>query len=400
MPLILNESTQSEQVGALAAFRTEQQCLCTPLPSTGTEPHGTRPLKNKITPELEPHNPKDSGETRNSARHHHSSYASDAARRGLGEDRRKDRHLKRRPAPSRYGNHRSDDATYSQFPREDNTRSVRDDRRVVGNRRRSPTANASPPCTTSRARRQSNSSVQRRSSHLPPPPPPPHPQRPSEASHAAFANCEAISQPSQIQGSTQHPCLPLERNLNLSDFPPPTAIPTMDQVMDDLLEATYQYANHPDPKESEARRQRVLENETRGLMEETTLRIIATASASAALSSPAQQLVCFQPEPGIEQTAGHEITLNSATEAGPSIPAAASQTTPKVPRPPKPKRRRQAARWLLGANLKKHNLAISQRSPAHEEAPGMVTTPRMLPRNNLHHALNATPGDHKRTHTQ
>lgn len=48
-------------------------------------------------------------------------------------------------------------------------------------------------------------------------------------------------------------------------------------VMDELREATLQYTNHPDPIESAARRQRVLDGEVHGLMEKTAASIIAAA---------------------------------------------------------------------------------------------------------------------------
>lgn len=41
---------------------------------------------------------------------------------------------------------------------------------------------------------------------------------------------------------------PLERNLNVSDFTPPTRAVTTEEVMEQLRETTYQYVNHPDPK--------------------------------------------------------------------------------------------------------------------------------------------------------
>lgn len=86
--------------------------------------------------------------------------------------------------------------------------------------------------------------------------------------------------------------LPLERNLDMSDFPPLQPIlPTTEQVMGELLEVTYQYTNHPDPIEREARRLRVLESNSQGIMEETAARIIESERTAAMSSSPAQQLV-------------------------------------------------------------------------------------------------------------
>ncbi|WZZ26393.1 hypothetical protein YC2023_009794 [Brassica napus] len=53
--------------------------------------------------------------------------------------------------------------------------------------------------------------------------------------------------------------------------------PSMEAVMEELREVTYQYTNCPDPVESAARRQQVLDGEVHGLMEETASRIIAAA---------------------------------------------------------------------------------------------------------------------------
>ncbi|KAH0936315.1 hypothetical protein HID58_013432 [Brassica napus] len=54
------------------------------------------------------------------------------------------------------------------------------------------------------------------------------------------------------------------------------SVPSREEVMNDLLEATLNYTNCPDPVESAARRQRV-HDEDAGLMEETATRIIAAA---------------------------------------------------------------------------------------------------------------------------
>lgn len=52
-------------------------------------------------------------------------------------------------------------------------------------------------------------------------------------------------------------------------------IPTMDEVMEDLQQATRQYLSCPDPVEAAARRQRVLHGDAMGQMEETAAAIIA-----------------------------------------------------------------------------------------------------------------------------
>ncbi|CAN6828810.1 unnamed protein product, partial [Brassica oleracea] len=70
---------------------------------------------------------------------------------------------------------------------------------------------------------------------------------------------------------------PLIRNLAVHDFPLP-AIPTTEEVMNELQEVTIQYVNCADPTISEARRQRVLQGEAKGLMAETAASIVVAAS--------------------------------------------------------------------------------------------------------------------------
>ncbi|CAF2074823.1 unnamed protein product [Brassica napus] len=71
---------------------------------------------------------------------------------------------------------------------------------------------------------------------------------------------------------------PLERNLELTDYPHLPRIPLREEVMEDLREVTFQYTNVTDPIEAAARFQRVISSEEEGLMEETASRIIAAAA--------------------------------------------------------------------------------------------------------------------------
>lgn len=78
---------------------------------------------------------------------------------------------------------------------------------------------------------------------------------------------------------------PLGRNLAETDYPPqlpPTVpqIPTTEEVMNELMEVTYQYTNVEDPIERAARIQRCLREEEHNLMATTAANIIATATAS------------------------------------------------------------------------------------------------------------------------
>lgn len=107
-------------------------------------------------------------------------------------------------------------------------------------------------------------------------------------------------------------------------------------------------------------------------------------------SSLAQQLLSFQPEAGFERSLGQEITFAHPTEAGPSAPGPSapgpSDPTPRDinhrPRPPKPKKQASTPRGLLGASLRKHNLAVSQGSPIVRASPNdnQARTPQRTPR--------------------
>ncbi|KAF2578549.1 hypothetical protein F2Q68_00002940 [Brassica cretica] len=86
--------------------------------------------------------------------------------------------------------------------------------------------------------------------------------------------------PGQVETSiinTSRP--PLQRNLALHDFPTPTlGVPTREEVLNELREASYQYTNLEDPQERAAKQQRVLQTEMDGYVEEAATGIIATAT--------------------------------------------------------------------------------------------------------------------------
>lgn len=81
--------------------------------------------------------------------------------------------------------------------------------------------------------------------------------------------------------------LPLERNLDREDFPPPQhlilpQLRSTEKVMEELREATFQYTNVADPVESAARKQKVLSGEAYGLMENTAAGIVEAERAAQA----------------------------------------------------------------------------------------------------------------------
>ena len=123
---------------------------------------------------------------------------------------------------------------------------------------------------------------------------------------------------------------------------------------------SHQYVNHPDPVEREARIQRVLETNAQGIMEETAARIIVFATTQ----SPSQQLICFQPEGGIYRSTGQEISFSNGAERESASMVPSENVTLRSARPPRTKKNSGASRGLMGANLRKHNLALMQRSPA------------------------------------
>lgn len=236
---------------------------------------------------------------------------------------------------------------------------VRHDSRTNGNRedlrgslqRHLPQYHTSPPYTTDRAPQHDGSDTQRNTPLLPLP-----------ATNHTSNGASSQEMLDRHLGTYRPQRPPLERNLNVSDFPLPPRIPTTEEVMEELREVTYQYTNCPDPAESAARRHRVLDSEARGLMEETAARMIAAATVTA--SSPAQQLICFQPEEGYAHTSGQEIIFMQAEGDAVANLIPSHSGISRAGRPPKSKQSTPAQRRLRGPNLRKHNQAISQRSPS------------------------------------
>lgn len=143
---------------------------------------------------------------------------------------------------------------------------------------------------------------------------------------------------------------PLERNLEVTDFPPPPKVPITEEVMEELREVTYQYANVADPTESAARCQRVLQSEAKGLMEETATRTVETAS---------NNLRVYE-ERNMANASDASFTLNTPTLVGneevSQTPAAVRRTRSGTTA----FRRTQASpRLFTGTNLRIHNIAQS-----------------------------------------
>ncbi|KAF3589537.1 hypothetical protein F2Q69_00027039 [Brassica cretica] len=123
--------------------------------------------------------------------------------------------------------------------------------------------------------------------------------------------------PSTSGGSHQ----PLQRNLALCDYPAPVnGIPSKEAVLGELKELSHQYVNVADPTESAARRQRVLQSEQNGLVEETAEGIIAAATRAIILSDtevfPALEPEAVSPAP---LPTPAELRISIDTPFAPSI---------------------------------------------------------------------------------
>ncbi|CAH8389956.1 unnamed protein product [Eruca vesicaria subsp. sativa] len=143
---------------------------------------------------------------------------------------------------------------------------------------------------------------------------------------------------------------PLERNLAITDFTMEPRVPTTEEVMNNLREATYRYANMADPKESPARRQRVLSDEE-GLREATAEKIIATASRNVE-------------EARIERSLSQDLVLTQQKENANDIPP--PWPNQEVSTPTAPKRHCGIPGWTrrMSANMDFH---MPHQSNQHNE---------------------------------
>lgn len=165
--------------------------------------------------------------------------------------------------------------------------------------------------------------------------------------------------------------LPLERNLEKEDFPPPppSLVPqtrTTEEIMEELREVTYQYTNCPDPVESEARRQRVLDGEVNGLMEQTAATILARER-----EMQQEYINARAAETGDGAETGEEIDM--VVEQNTTIPLEVPIELPLEPqqskrrgRPPKSKQReiRVSPKVFKGSNSRKRNLQAAKGATA------------------------------------
>ncbi|KAJ4885501.1 hypothetical protein Rs2_35594 [Raphanus sativus] len=114
-------------------------------------------------------------------------------------------------------------------------------------------------------------------------------QRAQGRSPSSSRHHNSPTPPAMIQGP------PLGRNLDLCDFPSPTnTIPSREAVLNELREASYQYINCGDLVESAARRQRVLQIEHDGSVDEAADNIIAAAIRANVEASPNLRLLLLK----------------------------------------------------------------------------------------------------------
>ena len=157
----------------------------------------------------------------------------------------------------------------------------------------------------------------------------------------------------------------LVRNLAVHDFPLP-AIPTTEEVMNELQKVTILYVNCADPTESKARRQRVLQGEAKGLMAETAASIVAAASKryNMVLNGSSSRLI----EQGLESN--HVILLSL-----PGLPPSGPVAGKKRGRPVKAKKVLASPNPLAGASSIKRNLYQAGASPAGNKSQKSPSTP-------------------------
>ncbi|KAF2553622.1 hypothetical protein F2Q68_00037098 [Brassica cretica] len=111
---------------------------------------------------------------------------------------------------------------------------------------------------------------------------------------------------------------PLERNLEINDYPAQPQISSTEQVMNELIEVTHQYTNVEDPIERDARMQRVAHGEGHNLMAITAANIIAAATSNLANQSSTEPMLDNQhlAEPRVTDVPESSNARNSRRNQG------------------------------------------------------------------------------------
>lgn len=141
---------------------------------------------------------------------------------------------------------------------------------------------------------------------------------------------------------------PLERNLD-ADFHQ-GQLPTVEEVLDEINEATRLYTNVDDPVERAARQQRVLQSEIDGSVEETVERIIQHSAASLGITT--DPIITLPPSAATEQDMDGTSQETTAPKRRGRPPRARSARTIQL-----------SPRVFLGTSLRRRNLSQVGASP-------------------------------------
>lgn len=183
------------------------------------------------------------------------------------------------------------------------------------------------------------------------------------------------SQPSARPGNSESSRTrrsPLERNVEQPISSPAQAnlyptVPTTEETMGALREVTVQYVSCADPTESAARKQRVMQGESRGLMAETAANIIAAATNfSAQLNLPTTNLPIEELEP----------PRDSQVAVIPQDPTPEAPAKKKRGRPPVNRLLNKSPLKIFGVKTQKRNLVQAQGSPTRKPPLGKTNLPR------------------------
>lgn len=194
------------------------------------------------------------------------------------------------------------------------------------------------------------------------------------------------------RGEERTPIPPLGRNLHDCDFPPLLTIPTTEEMMQELHDVTLQYINCGDPTECATRRQRVLQGDAEGQVEEVAANIIAAATAAA-------ESVNKSPQQNIQDTstaASAPIQRNDSL-AGPSNPQN-RRDRPPLNRKPSPGYRKTTGA-AASKRLRTLTNATSTRSSGQtpNRSNAARTTPRPSPAANRR-VTRSSPDFHTQNH--
>ena len=154
---------------------------------------------------------------------------------------------------------------------------------------------------------------------------------------------------------------PVRENNNTKQNP--QLIPSAEQVLEEVQEATNRYVNCEDPVESAARRQRVLQSEARGEVQEVVAGIVAAALAQQAPPhQPPEGETRILSNPPLLLLGPAETTTENQTRENENVGPPTRTSGRKRGRPTKFKAT-NSPKQLGGVSSKKMILSMVQRSP-------------------------------------